>query len=99
MAKRKSKSCATTSHVHSAVVDQMQKELNMSDLEMEGIANFTLSASDCIDIPEVLEKLILDESLNVRQKVALSHTLGMFRTDVVNKQDESSIVVIEIPKF
>ncbi len=96
MVKRKSKSGYTAT---SRVVDQIQKELNMSDLEMEGISNFTLSASECIDIPEVLEKLIQDESLNVRQKVALSHTLGMFRTDETNKQDDSSVIVIEIPKF
>ncbi len=96
MAKRKSKSgYATTSRV----VDQIQKEFNMSDLEMEGIANFTISASECIDIPEVLEKLIQDENMNVRQKVALSHTLGMFRTDGTQRQDESGIIVIEIPKF
>jgi len=98
MAKRKPKSGDVQS-TQSRVIDKIQKELGMSDLEMEGIANFTLSASECTEIQDVLEKIIQDENLNIRQKVALSHTLGMFRTDRAATQDDCGAIVIEVPKF
>ena len=98
MTRHKSKSGDIQS-TQSRVIDKIQKELGMSDLEMEGIADFTLSASECTEIQDVLEKIIQDENLNIRQKVALSHTLGMFRTDRAATQDDCGAIVIEVPKF
>lgn len=94
MTKRKSES----EKAPVSIIDEIQEELNLSDLEMEGIANFTKLDGEYFEIEDVLNKIVQDENLNVKQKVALSHTLGMFRVRAV-RQEESGVIVIEVPKF
>jgi hypothetical protein len=76
----------------------IQKEFNMSNAEVEGINEFIRTIQSDTGMEDVLEALITSDSLNVRQKVAFSHAIGIFRTeDAMNSI--SRIVTINVPKF
>lgn len=78
-------------------IDQMQKEFDLSDLEMEEIDKFIQSLPVDDNIYYVLEELVKTDSLNVRQKVAFAHALGIFREE--GNLRSKKAIVIEIPSF
>ena len=76
----------------------IQKEFSMSDEEVEGINEFIRAIPSDTGMEGVLEELIISDNLNIRQKVAFSHAIGIFRTeDAMNSV--SRIVTINVPKF
>ncbi len=80
-------------------ISQIQKEFNMSDLEMDGISKFTSSLPNDISVPDVLEELIKYEDLNMRQKVAFAHMLGIFRVETGTYRNSRKAVIIEKDDF
>ena len=80
-------------------IDQIQEEFGMSDSEMDDISKFTSSLSNDIKLPDVLEELIKYESLNIRQKVAFAHMLGIFRAEGNRSPFNNRAIIIEGPEF
>lgn len=78
-------------------IDQLQKEFDLSDLEMEDINKFIQSLPIDDNLNFVLEELVKTDSLNVRQKVAFAHALGIFRAE--GNLRSKKAIVIEIPSF
>jgi len=62
-------------------MEQIQEEFKMSDFEVDEIYKFISSLKEDMTVLEALEKLIESNNLNVRQKVAFSHVLGIFRVE------------------
>jgi hypothetical protein len=58
----------------------LQKEFHLSDLEVDELTRF-LSSTKSSDMFGIIEEMIKCESLNIRQKVAFAHALGIFRTE------------------
>ncbi len=62
-------------------MEQLQEEFRLSDSEVDGLMTFISSSKDETGMLEVLEDMIRCTYLNTRQKVALAHILGIFRTE------------------
>lgn len=80
-------------------MDIMQEEFSMSDLEVSGILEFMHTLPKDMCPKDVLEEMIKSENLNIRQKVAFSHSLGILRAEeyIVGIGDRT--IVIDIPEF
>lgn len=61
-------------------MQQLQEEFNMSDSEVEGLTKFITSTQNG-KILDILEEMIHCKTLNIRQKVAFAHALGIFRME------------------
>jgi hypothetical protein len=62
------------------IMQQLQEEFNMSDSEVEGLTKFINSTQNDAML-ETLEEMIHCKTLNIRQKVAFAHLLGIFRME------------------
>jgi len=62
-------------------MQQIQEEFKMSDLEITEIYTFISTLKNETTILDALEKLVEYDNLNIRQKVAFSHLLGIFRIE------------------
>ena len=76
----------------------IQKEFSMSNDEVEGINEFIRATPSNTGMEDVLENLITSENLNIRQKVAFSHAIGIFRTEEA-MNSSNRIVTVNVPKF
>ena len=63
-----------------SIMQQLQEEFNMSDSEVEGLTKF-ISSTRNGSMLEILEEMIHCKTLNIRQKVAFAHALGIFRME------------------
>ncbi len=72
-------------------MEQLQEEFHMSKSEVDGLAKFISSQPSRIGILEVIERMIKSDDLNIRQKVAFAHIMGIFRAeDVIDTRIRSS---------
>ena len=62
-------------------MEQIQEEFKMSDSEVDEIYQFMSTLKKDTTFLDTLEKLIESKNLNIRQKVAFSHVLGIFRVE------------------
>ncbi len=62
-------------------MEQIQEEFKMTDSEVNEIFKFISSLKEDMTVLEAMEELIESDNLNVRQKVAFSHVLGIFRSE------------------
>lgn len=61
-------------------MELLQEEFHMSNAEIEGLIKFIESSMNN-DVLGLLEEMIEYKNLNIRQKVAFAHTLGIFRIE------------------
>lgn len=61
-------------------MQQLQEEFHMSDSEVDGLTKFISSAKNNAML-DILEEMIHCKTLNIRQKVAFAHALGIFRIE------------------
>jgi hypothetical protein len=61
-------------------MQQLQEEFHMSNSEVDGLTKFISSAKNNAML-DILEEMIHCKTLNIRQKVAFAHALGIFRSE------------------
>lgn len=76
-----------------------QEEFNISDSEVNGIFEFIHTLPRDICPKDMLEEIIKSENLNIRQKVAFSHTLGVLKAEEHIVDTNNRIIVIDVSEF
>lgn len=69
---------------YDARIDSLQREFSLSDLEVDGMKKFLGNPAfnkKKATIRDVLDTIIETDKLNVRQKIALSYSIGMFQVE------------------
>lgn len=70
---------------YDARIDFLQEEFNLSNLEADGMKKFLESPTfnkKSASMKDVLNNIIETDKLNVRQKMALSYSIGMFQVEM-----------------
>lgn len=69
---------------YDARIDSLQREFSLSDLEVDEMKKFLGNPAfnkKKATIRDVLDTIIETDKLNVRQKIALSYSIGMFQVE------------------
>lgn len=78
------KSTKKDKNPYDARINLLQKEFSLSNLEIDEMKKFLGSATFTkkkTTIKDVLDTIIETDKLNIRQKIALSYSIGMFQVE------------------